>query len=115
PGDPAFGALAQANKVRLNLEVSSKLASSNVGHQFLFPAFPLGVINLESPAESFKQALEEELALAGFYSGSTEPTPGAPQLIATLDRLSLSGYDLVFVRKIVCSVHVSGSYSVKPE
>lgn len=112
PIEPPFASLARANRNPINIVIESPGTELSLGHQFLFPIFPVGTISAPEAENFLSQSAFRELSLAGFTPLTDSVRHDAqPTLSIALKSASLSGYDLFVTRKIKCSVAVTGLYS----
>ncbi|MBX7137849.1 MAG: hypothetical protein K1X83_07675 [Oligoflexia bacterium] len=112
PLDKAVIQLAHTAAKPIALQVVSPPEISEhalVGNQYLFVLLPFGSIRLARPLDEVFEKSYRALSLAGF-----RPLPGTPvnsgHLKITLRAISLSGFDLLFIRRVHCSITLDGEY-----
>lgn len=106
-------AAASADAVYLRVE-SSLAAGVRAGTLFGFGVLPLGSVALANPLDSLKRSAYEELALRNVRALNPESGQEKNRSLLTinLDEFSLTAYDLIAVRRVVCEIGLSGALRV---
>ena len=109
PLEPEYLRLLSINRRTIALEVRSALEpKESVGHQFLFGIIPLQSVHLPEQTEFLRLALVRELAKRGYFLAELGSKTNAKIDVIITD-VSLSGYDLLFVRKPSASLAAEAS------
>lgn len=109
--DRPFLSLAAANRNPINIVIVEPEPEFTLGHQFLFPIFPVGRINTSDMGRFLSKAAFQELSLAGYSpQGQSSFTNSGATLTINLKKASLSGYDLFLTRRLKCDLSISGVY-----
>ena len=99
--------LASLQKRPLKLHLSLGKDSQVLGYQYLFLVLPFGQVELTSPREYLERSLFRAFSQFGY-----RPSFFPPQLIEEADiildikNISLSAFDLLFLRKISSNVRI---------
>lgn len=114
---------ASANQPVVTLVLCDTVPERVVGHQFLLVIVPFGSVMLNAPNEQLYHSLFEELTLAGYRprrgfspilnssaiykAGARRQTTSHYQLQVRVERLQLSAYDLLFIRRLKADIELS--------
>jgi hypothetical protein len=85
-----------------------------VGHQYLLILLPFGRISIAEVDQHLKNALVTELSQSGIAVRFVAHDQNA-DLVIRCNALSLSAYDLIFVRRIVAQLSLQVSHKLSPD
>ena len=123
PADQKVEDLAALQTRILKVHIPKFPENYHLGHQYVGLIFPAGDIYLRSLSESLIPEIRQEFALAGWDAmveidppvvGSTPPIEtleNVSELAITNLAISLTAFDYVFTRKIVCDIDSTVTFS----
>lgn len=100
-----------SNKRLIGLRIQDLTDSEIIGHQYLFIILPFGRIKAPQLSEQLINQAQTTLAIKGYSpkiaSSNNQIDFDYPAIHISIDAISLTAYDLIFMRKIVCKLDLS--------